>query len=561
MSQKTLENAVRSDPHCKALLDEFITKASANKIGEPGAFTRAVRNSSRLKVMLGKAIADSVQEVARCFDSKIPDVVTTGASVMPSSAPQRFDSMLVALQRFVWNAPGCIRFLIQEAASKTDTSQWASDFLEFLLKRNGEAGPQNLLLLALLAEFVEASSRFVRQQEAGKSDAFHIAHTASQLEALEVRLADLFDVEKDGSPRMPRALSKTYTHGYVLIIRGSLMLNSSSALVAAGKVAFYLPGGEESVQDWALAELGSVLNIKKVFLATLHAEIDHGVALALRPFDVVSWAKTHQELGPTLKPLAEAVKVPLADLCTQFESAWPAALTLSSRCDDIGQIWAKVLAEAGRRIERLGALKRVVVLMLAAFPGSGEVECNFSILQGMSSHRRAGVKIDVLRACIKVAIDGPKIDDFVGLKDGQCHHTPLSKLAQNWYFTKYGGKKFSRPESDVKFATARRGQQKVGSMSHAIAERSRELLTPAVDEPMGEAAVASVKRSMSERWSEGQEQKFAGAADQSAKKQKQWGIDAEPFDEAIGRSRLGFRSASRHARVPLGHPVAAAPRP
>ena len=145
--------------------------------------------------------------------------------VMPSSAPQRFDSMLVCLQRFVWTAPGCLRFLCHEAAAKSATSPWARDMLHFLLHRDGKASPQNLLLLALLAEFVEACSKFVRDQEAGKGNRFHIAKMAANLRDLEAELDDLFEVEeKDGRPRLPRALCKNYVHGYVHVITESLSL-------------------------------------------------------------------------------------------------------------------------------------------------------------------------------------------------------------------------------------------------------------------------------------------------------------------------------------------------
>jgi len=131
MTQRTLENAVTSDERSKKLLHEFITKSSGADRSDIGSFARAVRNSTRLKSDLGSSIAKAVAEVAELVKDTLPPVAKTGASVMPSAAPQRFDSMLVCLQRFVWNAPGCIRFLCQEAASKSTTSKWADDMLHF----------------------------------------------------------------------------------------------------------------------------------------------------------------------------------------------------------------------------------------------------------------------------------------------------------------------------------------------------------------------------------------------------------------------------------------------
>ena len=106
MTQKTLENAVTSDETSKKLLHEFITKSSGADRSDIGSFARAVRNSERLKSDLGSSIAKAVAEVAELVKDALPPVALTGASVMPSSAAQRFDSMLVCLQRFVWNAPG-----------------------------------------------------------------------------------------------------------------------------------------------------------------------------------------------------------------------------------------------------------------------------------------------------------------------------------------------------------------------------------------------------------------------------------------------------------------------
>ena len=107
MTQRTLETAVMSDETSKKLLHELINKSSGADRSDVGSFARAVRNSERLKADLGSSTATAVTEVALLFQDTLPPVAKTAASVMPSSAPQRFDSMLVCLQRFVWSAPGC----------------------------------------------------------------------------------------------------------------------------------------------------------------------------------------------------------------------------------------------------------------------------------------------------------------------------------------------------------------------------------------------------------------------------------------------------------------------
>ena len=533
MAQRTLENAVSSDAHSKKLLHEFITKTSGADRSDIGSFARAVRNSDRLKADLGSSIAKAVKELAEFVKDALPPVAKIGASVMPSSAPQRFDSMLVCLQRFLWNAPGCLRFLCLEAASKSATSKWAEDMLHFLLHRDGVASPQNLLLLALLAEFVEVCSRFVRDQEAVKGSRFHIAKMAANLRGLEAELDDLFEIEKaDGTPRLPRALSKSYLHGYVRIITESLNLETSSMLVAAGKVAWTNPGDKKSLQSWVLAELGSILNIKRMFLATLRSEIDHGVALALQPFDAKTWVTiVGGDLRKTLAPLATVLQVSLDELCAQFTSACPVALRLQQESDDIGKTWARVFSDAGRRVGKLGALKKVVLFMLAAFPGTGEVERNFSIVQGMSSHRRAGVSIEVLQACAKVALDGPKTSEFVPLRKHKCEATPLCKMAQNFYYKMYGGRRYQKDRGEGSWGTKRKGTAREGSMAQALKMRRAELSREAPDEAMDDAAVAAVKSSMAKRLSVEQQKHLDGRKKHADEKARKLADDAAPHSE------------------------------
>ena len=92
MTQRTLENAVNSDETAKKLLHELILKSSGADRSDVGSFARAVRNSERLKADLGSSIAKAVTEEANLFQDTLPPVAKTAASVMPSSAPQRFDS-------------------------------------------------------------------------------------------------------------------------------------------------------------------------------------------------------------------------------------------------------------------------------------------------------------------------------------------------------------------------------------------------------------------------------------------------------------------------------------
>ena len=108
-SQRSLEKCVTSCVQCNKLLDEFVLKTSGASRSDLGAFARAVRNSARLKSWLDDAIAASIDDLARDVGSMAPPVTRSSARVMPSSASQRFDSMLVCLQRFIWNCTASLR--------------------------------------------------------------------------------------------------------------------------------------------------------------------------------------------------------------------------------------------------------------------------------------------------------------------------------------------------------------------------------------------------------------------------------------------------------------------
>jgi hypothetical protein len=468
---------------------------------------------------LGDAIAESIIDLARDVGSMAPPVTRSSARVMPSSATQRFDSMLVCLQRFVWNCNGCIRFLAQVATSDDMSAPWALDLLGFLTYRDGEPSPKNLLLLILLAEFIEVCSRFVHGHESGNSHRHHIAHTASLIKNMDRELSDLFDVKTEsGAPRLPLALSKHYTHGYVNVVRECLTLGTTTSLTSAGKIAWYRQGSsDEELQSWVLTELGSILNIKKLFLATIHAEFHMTVAMAMMPFDIEAWRpRCNEHVNPIFEPLAQALRIDLARLCDQFMSLFPAAVRLyDDGWRDLSFIWGEVMRNTTpRNNENLAEIGEVILFMLAAFPGTGEVESNFAALQAMSSHRRAGAGIDVLTACMKVVLDGPPPSEFVHFDRPGCvakySPTALSSRSQNWYFFLFGGRKFSQDKSDiVVFGTRKKGQRNVGSMAEALVARMvQQQCYHDHHETMDASAVDAVEGSQLQRWSGAQTKTF-----------------------------------------------------
>ena len=275
---------------------------------------------------------------------------------------------------------------------------------------------------------------------------------------MERELSDLFDVKTEsGAPRLPLVLSKQYTHGYVNIVRECLTLGATTSLTSAGKIAWYRQGSsDEELQSWVLAELGSILNVKKLFIATIHAEFHMSVAVAMMPFDIEAWrSRRDEQIKPILKPLATALRIDLDRLSAQFVLVFPAAVRLyEAGWRDLDSIWGEVMRHTNPRSKKnFAELCEVVLFMLAAFPGTGEVESNFAALQAMSSHRRAGAGIDVLTACMKVVLDGPPLSEFVHFARPGCNQTyqptALSGRSQNWYRFLVGGRKFSHAMSDI----------------------------------------------------------------------------------------------------------------
>jgi hypothetical protein len=163
-----------------------------------------------------------------------------------------------------------------------------------------------------------------------------------------------------------------------------------------------------------------------------------------------------------------------------------------------------------RNNENLAEIGEVILFMLAAFPGTGEVESNFAALQAMSSHRRAGAGIDVLTACMKVLLDGPPTSEFVHFDRPGCvakySSTALSARSQNWYFFLFGGRKFSHDKSDiVLFGTRKKGQRNVGSMAEALVARmGQQQCYHHHHEPMDASAVHTVEGSQLQRWTDTQ---------------------------------------------------------
>ena len=87
---------------------------------------------------------------------------------------------------------------------------------------------------------------------------------------------------------------------------------------------FQEAAGSVSIAEWVARELGSILNVKKMFFSAIDAEYHMSGALTFAPFDVTVDFATHR-LRETLEPLAEVLGLSVDDLVKQFVAARPTA--------------------------------------------------------------------------------------------------------------------------------------------------------------------------------------------------------------------------------------------
>ena len=149
--------------------------------------------------------------------------------------------------------------------------------------RRPKAKPTNVILLALVAYFTQTASRFIHTAE---NTRYSIVQTAAAIQEMKTELDFVFAVEEpNGAPRKPFCFNDSHKHGYLNIFREAMKLSERRTIVAAGKVMFFQEAaGSVSIAEWVARELGSSLNVKKMFFFAIDAEYHMSVALAFAPF-------------------------------------------------------------------------------------------------------------------------------------------------------------------------------------------------------------------------------------------------------------------------------------
>ena len=281
-AQRTLENAIDSEPRAQNLLDLLVRGSSpSTDVNDLGGFCRAVRNSYKLQHALSESVA--TMQGLQNVDTKLASL---------RSAPQRFDTIMQCCVTIAENTEGILRTLLCLETTDARKSKWVQKLLPCF-----DTG--NLIMIGLLAELSSICAKYHHQfDNAGghgmRSNASRLARTAHWFQQLELALNRTFYFQSlDGQPQEPLVLSADYTRGYFQQIQRSTNLLVGEAVIQKGKMKWYRAGLRDQghLREAVARELGSVHNIIKCYLAGLRLEHTQGVALALQVFDIAWWSE------------------------------------------------------------------------------------------------------------------------------------------------------------------------------------------------------------------------------------------------------------------------------
>ena len=276
--QRSLENAIRTDPDCNALVQELILAYSSKD--SFGSLARGIKNSLRVR----KVLADNVLKDMETLDHHLKHMVNF------RFAPQRFDSVLEVARLICLHVKPIVRTLVQLKLASDDAkmSNWSGKMLAFFQV-------PHLIRLALLAELAASASKYHHHfDNAGTAaskngNASTLAKTGFWFKQLQAELKKLFSFE-DGEPLV---LNEAYTSGFLQTMRRRVNLLIDESCICQEKLVFFRSGSitEGNLRKQVAVELGSIQNVTELYLLALGGEhqADYGVASALGPFDTNFW--------------------------------------------------------------------------------------------------------------------------------------------------------------------------------------------------------------------------------------------------------------------------------
>ena len=162
--QKSMEDSLKSNMKIKRILELLVSNYSEGRSDAKGALCRALKNSDKLRNKFGSLAQIKLQEVQQALETaenvwRGPQNPPCGKHAM-SSAPQRFDSILVCLRTIILNYLAVLEFVVElptEATNQNDDcTDWSMQLQELFLEEEFEA------LLPAAAEFLEIGIQELR---------------------------------------------------------------------------------------------------------------------------------------------------------------------------------------------------------------------------------------------------------------------------------------------------------------------------------------------------------------------------------------------------------------
>ena len=142
--QKSMEDALKSNMKIKRILELLVSNYSEGRFDAKGALCRALKNSDKLRNKFGSLAQKKLQEVQQALERaenvwRGPQNTPCGKHAM-SSAPQRFDSILVCLRTIILNYLAVLEFVVELPTAATnqkdDCQDWSMNCRNSFLKKN-----------------------------------------------------------------------------------------------------------------------------------------------------------------------------------------------------------------------------------------------------------------------------------------------------------------------------------------------------------------------------------------------------------------------------------------
>lgn len=279
--QRSLENAISSDPEVERVIGALITNYSGSGQKDKkqvmlGGFARAVRNSTRLAAMFSERAAaelDSLLAAGSCHGHGM------------NFAPQRFDTILQMSSKLLLHLVPVIRTLTDIQVRDPTLSKWASSLLQVMTA-------DNLIMLALLAELCQVASSFHHKFEQNLKSPSCLAKCAQHYHAMKQQLNKLFSFRSEsGALQEPLCLSAGYSCGFCAVLQRQYNMLVSGAVLHRDKLLYYRAGTSQ-VRSKVAAQLGVISNIVKAYCLGIESVHSFALAESFQPFDATWWRES-----------------------------------------------------------------------------------------------------------------------------------------------------------------------------------------------------------------------------------------------------------------------------